>query len=95
MVLADAEISDLVGMHAGQGEHLGGAGVAIFESGIADAPCGDAEGFGDGLHEVLGSLPGTGEAHEEVIANAAGLVQRNFIHDEIFGLGLDLAAGSR
>ncbi len=90
-----AEISKLVGLHAGQGNYLSRKGVLVLESSIADALGGDAKGLGDTLHEFLCCLASAGDAHKKVVANTAGVVQWHFFHDEMIGFDLDFAAGSR
>ena len=92
-VNALVEIRDLVGLHARQGEDLGGAGVLVLESGIADASGRDAQCRGDSLHDILCCLARTGDRDEEMVAVATGIVQGNFFHDKVIGLDLNFTTG--
>src|SRR5205085_3520114 len=78
----------------GDGHPLPRDGVAVLEAGGADVVGGDAEPPGDLADEVLGPDAAFLDPEEEVLAGAGEVVRGDFLDLEVFGGGLDDAAGA-
>jgi hypothetical protein len=77
------------------GEVLTGDGVLVFEAGVADVALADAKGGGDAFDGVGGGAAAFLDLQEEVLALAGGLVEREFLDDEVLGALLDRAPDAR